>query len=278
MRSHDESRTHADAACMAAGHGYLAIPRRVEIVVVATLVAVSLAAWYVTVADARTMRGMAMGLGHVGTRVVGPMGSAAFLAMWVAMMTAMMLPAVAPMVLAHLAVARRRGDGFGPTLLFIGGYGAVWAAIGLVPLAAFVAFTRLADDATPSRWLSLLAGAILVLAGAYQFSGWKRRCLDHCRSPFAFVAHHDFGGGMASALRAGIVHGAYCLGCCWALMLVLLVVGLMNLAWMAALFVLIYAEKTWRHGTMLARIAGTALVILGVAIATEPSLLALVSD
>lgn len=260
----------------AADRAYLALPRRVERAAVAALIAASFAAWYLTIEDAHSMRGMAMGLGQLGTRVQGPMGAVAFLAMWVTMMVAMMLPAVAPTVLAHLAVARRRGDGFVPTLEFVAGYFVAWSAIGVAPLAAFTAFSHVSVEPAPP-WLAPLAGAIVAGAGAYQFTPWKRRCLEHCRSPFAFVAHHDFGGAW-SALRAGIVHGAYCLGCCWALMLVLLAVGLMNLAWMAGLFVLIYVEKTWRHGLVLARIAGLALIALGVAIAAHPGLLELVSS
>ena len=261
----------------AADAGYLALPRRVEAAAIGALLAVSLLAWVGTIDDAHSMHGMAMGLGQLGTRVQGPMGVTLFLAMWITMMTAMMLPAVAPTVLAHLAIARRRGDGFGPTLVFVGGYLLVWSAIGIVPLAGFTALSRFDADAAPPHLIPALAGAIIAAAGAYQFTPWKRRCLEHCQSPFAFVAHHDFGGGARSALHAGLVHGAYCLGCCWALTLVLLVVGLMNLAWMAGLFVMIYVEKTWRHGLALARVAGGALVALGIAVAAHPALLELVS-
>ena len=266
--------THDDRAAAA---GSIALPRRVEATVVGALLAISLLAWVGTIDDAHSMRGMAMGLGHLGTRVQSGMGVTLFLAMWVTMMTAMMLPAVAPIVLAHLAVARRRGDGFVPTLAFVGGYLAVWSAIGVVPLAAFTALSRWNVEAAPPQLLPTLAGAILVVAGAYQLTTWKRRCLEHCQSPFAFVAHHDFGGGARNALRAGIIHGTYCLGCCWSLTLVLLVVGLMNLAWMAGLFVLIYVEKTWRHGLALAKVAGGALVALGIGVAADPLLLELVS-
>jgi predicted metal-binding membrane protein len=135
----------------------------------------------------------------------------------------------------------------------------------------------MSPEAAQSRSLPVIAGAILASAGAYQFTDWKRACLDQCQSPFAFVARHDFGGGARSALRAGVVHGAYCLGCCWALMMVLLVVGLMNVAWMAALFVLVYVEKTWRHGLVLARAAGGALIALGVSVAAQPTLLQAIS-
>jgi predicted metal-binding membrane protein len=197
--------------------------------------------------------------------------------MWVTMMAAMMLPTVAPMVLAHLAIARRRGDGVVPTLVFIGGYLLVWSAIGVVPLAGFMAFAQLDADAAQSRWLPALAGTILVVAGAYQFTSWKRVCFDHCQSPFAFIAAHDFGGGARSALRAGITHGAYCLGCCWALTAVLLVVGLMNLAWMAALIVVFFIEKTWRHGLVLSKVVGIVLIALGIAVVAHPALLELIS-
>jgi predicted metal-binding membrane protein len=238
---------------------------------------VSLLAWASTLDDARTMSDMAMGLAHIGTRVRCSMSAALFLGMWVTMMVAMMLPAVAPVVLAHLAIARRRGDGVVPTLAFVGGYLLVWSAIGVVPLAAFIAFGALPEDAAQSRWLPALAGAILAVAGAYQFTDWKRVCLDQCQSPFGFVARHDFDGGVRSALRAGIVHGAYCLGCCWALTMVLLVVGLMNLAWMAGLFALFFAEKTWRHGLLLGKVAGGALVVLGACVAANPALLELIA-
>jgi len=256
---------------------YLALPRRVEIATLVVVLVVSAAAWLGTIRDADSMQGMAMGLGQVGTRVVGSMGAALFLAMWVTMMTAMMLPVVAPVVLAHLAISRRRGDGIAPTLAFVAGYLAVWSAIGIVPLTAFTAFAHFDAHAASPRWLSTLAAAILLIAGAYQFTPWKRRCLEHCQSPFAFVARHDFQRGARGALRAGIVYGAYCLGCCWALMLVLLAVGMMNVAWMALLFVLIYVEKTWRHGLALAHIAGGALIALAMAIVVYPALLELVS-
>ena len=103
-------------------------------------------------------------------------------------------------------------------------------------------------------------------------------CFDHCQSPFAFAVMHDFGGGVPGALRAGAVHGVYCLGCCWALMAVLVVVGLMNLMWMAGMVVLFFAEKYWKHGLVLAKVAGVALVALGVAVIAWPAILPLISE
>ena len=247
-------------------------------VVVASLLVVSILAWLRTVEDARSMSDMVMGLGHVGTRFRGEMGAVAFLVMWTVMMVAMMLPTVAPMVLAHLAVVRRQRSSAFATVLFVAGYLAVWAVSGFVPYLAQVGFSSLTADAAQSRWLPMLAGAILVVAGAYQFTRWKQVCLGYCQSPFGFILTHDFGGGWRSALRAGIDHGAFCLGCCWALMAVLFVVGLMNLVWMVVLFVVFLIEKNSRHGLAVAKATGAALVVLGVAVVVRPSILPAISS
>jgi predicted metal-binding membrane protein len=192
-------------------------------------------------------------------------------------MVAMMLPTVAPVVLAHLSVVRHRGDGALTTLAFVGGYLFVWAAIGIIPMIAYWGFAQWSDDVAESRWLPALAGAIFIVAGAYQFTGWKRACLDQCQSPLGFVVMHDFDRGAASSFGAGIMHGAACLGCCWAAMTVLLVVGLMNLVWMVALFALFFVEKNWKRGLVVAKVAGTAFVALGVGIIARPALLGAIS-
>jgi predicted metal-binding membrane protein len=266
--------THTDETPRAA---LARLSRRINLVVIVVLVLLSVLAWQSAVEQANSMSGMVMGLGQIGALAQGDMGAGLFLTMWATMMVAMMLPIVAPMVLAHLAVTRRRGNGILPTLAFASGYFLVWSAIGVAPMLAYWAFAGLSDEAGSSRWLTVLGGTILIVAGAYQFTAWKQLCLDKCQSPFGFLAHHDFGGGASGALRAGVVHGAYCLGCCWALMAVLLVVGLMNLLWMAGIFVLVFVEKHWKHGIVLAKVAGAALMILGVAIIAWPALLALIS-
>src|SRR5262249_31559994 len=199
---------------------------RVKLVVIAFLVVVSVLAWRSTIEQANAMSGMVMGLGHIGSKFQGGISAVALITMWVTMMAAMMLPTVAPMVLAHFAVTRER-DGALPTVAFVGGYLVAWTAAGLLPLLAYWAFAQLGNEAAQSRWLPALAGAILVVAGVYQFTSWKRLCLDHCQSPFAFVVTHDFGGGVTGAFRAGAVHGTYCLGCCWAVMAGLVVLGVM---------------------------------------------------
>jgi predicted metal-binding membrane protein len=193
-----------------------------------------------------------------------------FLAMWTTMMVAMMFPTVAPIVLLHRLVVRRRGQGLLPTVAFGGGYLLVWAATGVVPLAALVAFRHVAHD---TMWVARAGGAVLVLAGAYQFTRWKEACLRACRTPLTFLATHDFGSGLRGAVRAGVSHGLYCLGCCWALMAVLFVVGLMNLAWMAVIAVVFLAEKNWRYGVGLTKVVGVAVVAFGVAVAVHPTIL-----
>ena len=251
---------------------------RINMAVVIGLVALSVLAWQSTVEQAISMSSMVMGLGQIGGRAQGDMGAAVFLTMWVTMMVAMMLPTVAPFVLAHLAVTRRRGAGVYRTLVFIAGYLLVWSAIGVVPLIAYKAFAQLSSDAADSLWLPALAGAILFVAGSYQFTGWKQYCFDKCQSPFAFIVAHDFAGSALASLRAGAIHGAFCVGCCWALTAVLLVVGLMNLMWMAGIFALFFIEKSWRHGLVLAKIAGVLLMVLGISVVARPAMLAWISS
>ena len=251
--------------------------RRTAALTVGPLIALGLVGWYLTVRQAGDMQGMVTGLGQVGTRMPNGMAAPAFLAMWVWMMVAMMLPAVAPLVLAHRKVLSARSEGPLPTVSFAAGYLLVWTLIGLLPLAAFLAFRNLPPAPAGTPWLRLLGGFVLVVAGAYQLTPLKDACLRACRSPLGFVLTHDFGRGSVGALRAGLSHGAYCVGCCWALMSLLVIVGLMNLVWMVALAVILYAEKNWRHGVILARAAGVAVICLGIAVAAVPALLARIS-
>lgn len=246
---------------------------RANLAVVIALLAVSLFAWRSTIEKSWSMRGMVMGLGQIGWLAQGEMSAGVFLGMWVTMMVAMMLPTIAPIVLAHRAVMRQRGRGMNATVALVAGYLLVWSAVGVVPFLAYKLIALVDGHAGAPAWLPVAAGAILIGAGAYQFTRWKRVCLDHCQSPLAFVATHDFAGGAIGALRAGALHGAFCLGCCWAMTAVLLAVGLMNLVWMVAIFAVFIVEKMWRHGLVVARIAGILLVGLGAAVMVYPALL-----
>jgi predicted metal-binding membrane protein len=248
------------------------LSRRVTATTTVLLLVFAGAAWISVVAQARGMTGMILGLGQVGTSMPNPMTAPLFMGMWLTMMVAMMFPTVAPIVMAHRHVVQRRGEGVLPTVAFILGYLVVWTAIGLIPLVAFLGFRNLGMDRS-STWVALLSGGILVVAGTYQFTPLKTICLRACRNPLSFVLQHDFSRGARGAFRAGIIHGAYCLGCCWALMSVLVVVGLMNLVWMAGLTLVFLAEKNWRRGVALSRVAGAALALLGVLVVLRPGIL-----
>jgi predicted metal-binding membrane protein len=240
------------------------------------LVALGLLGWYITARQASDMSGMITGLGQVGTHMPNSMATPAFLGMWLGMMAAMMLPAIGPVVLAQRMVVRARGESALTSVAFVATYLAVWLLIGVLPLLAFLGFRDLPMEAQNSPWLRIVAGAVLVVAGVYQLTPLKSTCLRACRSPLGFVMkQNDSGGG--GALRAGASYGAYCVGSCWALMVVLLVVGLMNLVCMAAIALIFLAEKNWRHGVLLTRVAGAGVAALGVAVVAVPSLLSAIS-
>jgi len=239
------------------------VPRPVATAIIAALLVCAAAAWLLTAQHAASMAGMGG---------VAMLGAGLFLVTWVLMMVAMMFPTIAPMVLTHASIVRSRGERAWPTVAFVFGYLVIWTAVGLVPLA-IIELLGSSFAASISVWLPRVGGAIVVVAGLYQFSSLKNVCLKACRSPLGFVLTHDFGGGSPAAVRAGASHGIYCLGCCWAMMSVLAVVGLMNLAWMAVFAVLFFLEKTWRYGVLLSRISGAACVVLGVAVIVQPDIL-----
>jgi predicted metal-binding membrane protein len=241
------------------------------------LVALGIVGWFFTVRQARDMSGMITGLGQVGTHMPNDMAMPAFMVMWLWMMVAMMLPAIAPVVLAQRKVVRARGEGALVSAAFVAAYLGVWLFAGLGPLLAFLGFRNLPMAAQASPWLPVAGGAVLLIAGVYQFTSWKNTCLQACRSPLAFVARHDATPGSAAALRAGAAYGTYCVGSCSAMMAVLVVVGLMNLVWMAAIALVFLAEKNWRGGVLLTRVAGAGVAALGVAVAIVPSVLPAIS-
>jgi predicted metal-binding membrane protein len=241
------------------------------------LTGLALVAWYLTIQQALGMSDTVTGLAQVGSRMPNPMTAPVFMLMWLSMMIAMMFPTIAPMVLAHRLVVTRRGEGALPSLAFVLGYLLAWTVIGLVPMAAFLGFRNLTDEQPFTMWLPRVSGLVLVVAGLYQFTPWKKTCLRACRTPLSFMMTHNFGSGAPGSLKAGLSHGAYCVGCCWALMTVLVVVGLMNLVWMAALALVFLVEKNWRHGLRVNLVVGSAIALLGCAVLLYPDQLSLVS-
>ena len=255
-----------------------ALQTRVIVAVVGTLIALAGVGWFWTVHVAGDMASMSMGIGQAGLLMPADLSAPVFMLMWLAMMVAMMFPAIGPMVLVHRLVTRKRGESVRVSATFVAGYLIVWTAIGLIPLAAILALDNVSMHSVAPAWAVGASGAILIVAGLYQFSPVKNVCLRHCRSPLDFILTHDFGRGWRSALRAGVSHGAYCVGCCWALMAVLVVVGLMNLVWMAALALVFLAEKNLRGGVVVSRLAGVAVAGLGIAVLLVPRVLLTLSN
>lgn len=199
------------------------------------------------------------------------MSLGAFVVAWVAMMAAMMLPAVLPVVQLYArAAAQGRAA---PVSFFVAGYLAVWSMVGL---PAYLGWRALQMPLAEGRtWVGLLAGASLTGAALWQLSPLKAACLRHCRSPMGFFLR--FGGRLGrpmGALRMGMAHGLFCLGCCWALFVVLVVVGTMNLLWMVVLAAFVLLEKNARHGERVARAGAFACAVLGIVLLADPSLLA----
>ena len=185
-----------------------------------------------------------------------------FLACWQVMTIAMMLPSSMPMVYMMVYAGRKQGRQQTIPLLFLAGYAVIWTAFAIV---AFIVDTQIHLLVAHWFWLYMhpwLIGAVtFALAGAFQFSPLKARCLQHCRSPFSFFVRH-YRKGAAAAWRLGLRHGLFCLGCCWAIMLIMFGLGVGSLIWMAALTGVMVIEKTFPGGHRLTPIIGLALLLL----------------
>jgi len=232
------------------------------VALVAALLVCAAVAWLITISQA----------GSIGMGGMAMLSAGLFLVTWLVMMVAMMFPSVAPMTLTFASFSRSRGEGYLPAALFVLGYIAVWTVSGLVPLAVQQAVTQI--WMTPPSWLPRAGGAVIIVAGIYQFTPLKDTCLRACRSPLGFLLTHNFSAGLPAAVKAGASHGIYCLGCCWALMAVLAVIGLMNIAWMAVIAAVFFIEKNGRRGELLPRAVGVACVLAGLAVAAWPAILA----
>jgi len=193
-----------------------------------------------------------------------------FLIAWQVMTGAMMLPSSLPLV--GLFVQASRGQAL-PAVArgaFVAAYFAVWTGFALAALAGDAALHRVVHG---WPWLHerpwLVGGAVLLLAGGFQFSPLKERCLRQCRSPFGFLQRY-YRRGVGAAWELGLRHGLFCLGCCWALMLTMFAVGVGHLAWMAALTGVMTIEKTQRWGRRLAPLVGTVLLLWGLLVLIQP--------
>jgi predicted metal-binding membrane protein len=225
----------------------------------AVLLVVGAAAWVGVVAVSRGMGAMPGTMG---------LGIGAFVLVWALMMTAMMLPTVAPFTALYTRTltdhrSRRITE-------LAAGYLLVWALAGVPAYGlAWVADQLVGNRPTAAK---VLAAGIFAACGIYQLTPIKDRCLARCRSPLGFVLKYGSYQGRLRDLRVGMSHGAFCLACCWALMAVLVAVGLMNLAAMVVLAAVVLAEKTWRWGPQLGKAVGVVALVLAVAVLFRPAL------
>jgi predicted metal-binding membrane protein len=203
-------------------------------------------------------------------------GAALFLAIWVVMMVAMMFPTAAPMILTFHKVQvgkRERGEAFVATWVFVAAYLLVWVLSGGVAYAGAVAAEAVAARAALSADAAARGGgAILIAAGLYQLTPLKDRCLAKCRTPVGFIMT-SWRDGTVGAVRMGLEHGLYCRGCCWLLFVILFPLGIMNVAAMAVITLVIFAEKAAPWGRPVARVTAAVLVTYGVAVLAAPRLL-----
>lgn len=236
-------------------------PQREELPVLAGLALVTGLAWAYTAYLALRMRTPAMEMAMPQAAPWHGVELLLLLLMWLAMMVAMMVPSALPMIRTYAASGGRQQSR--RTALFVLGYLVVWG--GFSALAALLQWGLHAVALlSPALRMSspFLGGALLVAAGLYQWSPLKHACLTQCRTPLGFLMSH-WRGGPRGALVMGLQHGAYCLGCCWLVMALLFVSGVMNLLWVAILALFVLAEKVAPAGEWLSRAAGLAFLAWG---------------
>ncbi len=246
------------------------LPRERKLIL-SLLLILAAASWALLIWQSVAMNSQAMGMG-----LTMGMSAVLFIAIWVVMMIAMMFPTAAPMILMFTTVyagKRQLGQAFVPTWVFVGAYLLIWTLFGVVAYPLALGAERLAGQ---SMWLMnnapRISGAFLVVAGLYQLSPLKHICLAKCRTPLQFILS-SWRDGYGGAFRMGFVHGAYCLGCCWFLFVILFPLGIMNIAVMALLTALIFAEKSVPLGRQISQITGIVLILYGVLVVLVPAAL-----
>ena len=258
------------SAGIPAGSALERIIRRDRLLVSLGLLAILALSWAYLINASAGMRSMlgqaemhaAMGMMEMQS---WPQEFLALSIMWAVMMIGMMLPSAAPLILLILGVYRRRDDHHTRlnSSLFLSGYLLVWTLFSLAAASGQIALHRAALlSADMAARSGIFAAAVLIITGVYQWLPMKSACLAHCRSPLAFLSHH-WREGRTGAVRMGFVHGLFCVGCCWALMALLFVAGVMNLLWVAAIAVFVLVEKLSRQGLLFGRVVGLVLIAWG---------------
>ena len=249
-----------------------AVLKRDRAIVTAGLIGISALAWLYMVHEVRAMVNTGV-CQCMGMKMSGPDMQAwsvsqliPLFLMWAEMMVAMMIPSAASMILVFAAVNRKRREQeqpFVPTGIFLLGYLAVWTAFSA--LAAIAQWALHATALLSPMMVStspILGGILLIAAGVFQWTPLKNACLTHCRSPLSFLMT-DWRNGKSGAFLMGLKHGAYCTGCCWFLMALLFVAGVMNMWWVGVIAVFVLVEKLAPRGLLVGRIAGALLIIWG---------------
>jgi len=250
-----------------------ALPRRDRIAILTALGGVSALAWVYLVVMAARMETMdSGGMALAAMLEVRPWAGVDFaltFLMWAVMMIGMMVPTAMPMTLVYAAVARKaagQGTPIASTSAFVAGYVAIWTLFSVGATAVQWALDQAALLSPMMVTTSPVVGAaLLISAGVYQLTPYKDACLEHCRSPAYFISEH-FRLGHGGAFRLGLLHGGFCLGCCWALMGLLFFGGVMSLLWIAAITVFVLAEKLLPIGLAGGRAAGVGLLAAGFAV------------
>ncbi|MEO9320808.1 MAG: DUF2182 domain-containing protein [Nitrososphaera sp.] len=256
---------------------------KVQKVILASILLVSALTWGVSAIQQDNM----MHTMSFGTMTLSPITISLFTTIWTIGMAAMMFPAISPMVLLYNRLINNGGMGSQSstvvvesraqphlssaavkTILFVGAYLVVWALTGI---ALFLGWSVLMDrimaisTTQTNQNMIYIYTAILIISGVYQFSPLKTKCLGYCESPLSFFMRR-WQQGKSGALKMGLFHGLYCLGCCWPYFLLMVALGWMNLLWMGLFAGIIFVEKIWSRGIWVARVAGIGLVITGLSV------------
>ena len=242
--------------------------RHDRVVVGVSLALVTAIAWTWLAIQAVEMDAMAMAMLTPWTMA----DALATFAMWTVMMIGMMLPSAAPMILLYALVARKQGakertesgQGFAPIGIFAAGYLIAWTGFSIAATALQWGLEQTALLSPKMAGASpYFGGGLLLAAGLYQLTPLKQACLENCRSPITFLSR-SWRPGYAGAMTMGVHHGVYCVGCCWVLMLLLFLLGVMNLLWVAAIAAFVLLEKIMPQGKLMGRAAGVLFAIAGV--------------
>jgi predicted metal-binding membrane protein len=259
---------------MQEGTALEAVLRRDRVIVLGGLVVISALAWAYLGYMAWEMEAMdmAMQMAMPRMRVWGAVELFLLFVMWVVMMVAMMVPTAASMILTYAMLNRRQQiheEPFASTAVFLGGYLVVWTGFSAL---ATLAQWGLHEAAPLSPMMvstsPILGGVLLLSAGIFQWTPWKYACLKHCRSPLGFLMT-DWRDGAWGAFWMGLRHGSYCTGCCWFLMALLFVAGVMNLLWVATITAFVLVEKMVPRGDLVGRVAGGVLVLAGIVLLSQ---------